>query len=279
MSEHVLLSWSEGVATVTLNRPEKLNAFAGDMRERLAESLDAVAERGDARVLVLTGAGRGFCAGGDVRHMADLRGRQAGFEALRPLLAAGGAIVARIAALPMPTIAAVNGVAAGAGLHLALACDLRIASDQASFAATFARVGLHPDWGGTYLLPRRVGLARALEMCWLGDAVDAAAALRIGLVERVVPHAAFAAEVAGLARRLAAAPQTSVRLAKRTLAASLERILAECLAAEEAAQAACWASRDPDEGLAAFVAKRAPVFTAPALDPDAPPSAASRHFE
>ena len=120
--------------------------------------------------------------------MVSLKQRGAGFEALEKLLEAGSAAITRLAALPIPTLAAVNGVAAGAGLNLALACDLRIASDEATFGETFARVGLHPDWGGTYFLPRLVGLARAYEICWLGDMIDAQEALRIGLVNRVFPH-------------------------------------------------------------------------------------------
>jgi 2-(1,2-epoxy-1,2-dihydrophenyl)acetyl-CoA isomerase len=283
MPNLVLLDQSGGVATVTLNRPEKLNAFADDMRERLAETLDAIAHDPAVRALVITGAGRAFSAGGDVRHMADLKQRSAGFDELRRLLDAGRAVITRLAALPFPTIAAVNGAAAGAGLNLALACDLRIVSDQASLGETFVRVGLHPDWGGTYHLPRQIGLSRALEMCWLGDMIDAAEALRIGLVSRVVPHDRLAGEVQGFAARVAAAPQASVRLVKRTLTASFERTLEQCLDAEEEAQAACWESADAAEGLRAFVEKRSPVFgqtTEVVPDSlDAAPSSASRQFE
>jgi 2-(1,2-epoxy-1,2-dihydrophenyl)acetyl-CoA isomerase len=286
MSELVLFTVKDRIATITLNRPDKLNAFAADMRERLVAALDRVAES-DARVLVLTGAGRAFCSGGDVQHMVRLAEEGAGFEGMRPLLDLGGDAVTRLATLPIPTLAAVNGVAAGAGMNLAIACDLRIASDQASFGETFVRIGLHPDWGGTFHLPRLVGLARALELCWLGDVIDAAEALRIGLVNRVVPHARLEDEVKTLAARLAAAPETSVRLAKRTLSASPHRTLEQCLAAEAEAQAACWASPDAAEGLRAFAEKRAPAFgggTAPRSDEalvtaGAAPSDAARLFE
>ena len=262
VTDLILLESAGGVATLTLNRPAKLNAFADDMREQLVAALERVAADPGARVLVIAGAGRAFCAGGDVHHMARLKERGAGFEELRPLLEAGRAAVARLAALPMPTIAAVNGVAAGAGLNLALACDLRIASDHASFGETFARIGLHPDWGGSYFLPRLVGLAKALELCWLGDMVDAAEALRIGLVNRVVPAEALMNEVGALAARLAQSPRASLRLVKQTLAASFPRTLDRCFDAEMEAQASCWETPDVAEGLAAFVEKRPPRFGA-----------------
>jgi len=274
MTDLILLESAGGVATLTLNRPDKLNAFADDMREQLVAALARVAADPGARALVITGAGRAFSAGGDVHHMARLKERRASFEDVRPLLEAGRAAAARLAALPMPTIAAVNGVAAGAGLNLALACDLRVASDQASFGETFARIGLHPDWGGTYFLPRRVGLAKALELCWLGDVIDAAEALRIGLVNRVVPADALRDEVRALAGRLAQSPRASVRLVKQTLAASFHRTLDQCCDAEVEAQAACWEAGDVAEGLAAFVEKRAPRFGAGAASNRSEPAGA-----
>ena len=273
MSDSIQLTQSGGVATLVLHRPEKLNAFAGDMREALLAALEAVATRAEARVLVVTGAGRAFSAGGDVRVMADLAERGAAFEELEPLLRAGGAVIRRLASLASPTLAAVNGPAAGAGLNLALACDLRIASDAATFGETFVKIGLHPDWGVTWFLPRRVWLSRALTLCWTGDVVDAREAERLGLVDRVVPAASFAADVAAFAARLAAAPQTSVREVKRSLHAALTGDLDACLETEIEAQAACWASADVKEGLRAFAEKRAPNFGAP------PRAAAAHRFE
>lgn len=266
MPDLILTQVAGGVATITLNRPEKLNSFAGDMRERLADALASIATREDVRVLVLTGAGRAFCAGGDIQHMVGLKERGESFESLRGLLDAGRAVITRLAALPFPTLAAIHGPAAGAGLNLALACDLRVASDQATFGETFVRIGLHPDWGGTYFLPRLFGTGRALEMCWLGDSIDAAEALRAGLVHRVWAQAEFERSWRELASRLAAAPATSVMQVKQTLRASAGRNLEECLEAEAAAQAACWASPDSGEGLRAFVEKRTPVFGAAAMD-------------
>lgn len=280
MSDLVLFRAEEGVVTLTLNRPGKLNAFGEDMREQLIAALDRVAQDPDAKVLVITGAGRAFCAGGDVHHMLGLKRRDAGFREIRPLLEYGRAIVTRLDALPIPTVAAVNGPAAGAGINLALACDLRLASDQATFGETFVRIGLHPDWGGTFFLPRLVGLSRALELCWLGESVDAFEALRIGLVNHVWPQADFPAEWMRLATRLAAAPQTSVRLAKQTLRAALDRTLNQCLDAEVQAQRACWASDDVAEGLAAFAEKRRPEFVGELVAAaDVGPPEGARRFE
>ena len=261
MTDLVLHRERDRIATLTLNRPEKLNAFAADMREQLIDAIERV-RLSAARVLVITGAGRAFCSGGDVQHMVDLKSNDASFDELRRLLDLGREVITDLAALAIPTVAAVNGVAAGAGLNLALACDLRIASDRATFGETFVRTGLHPDWGGTYHLPRLVGAAKALELCWLGEVIDAAEALRIGLVNRVVAHEQHEAEVESLAFRLAAAPQASVREIKRTLQASFDRTLGQCLDAEEEAQERCWASPDVAEGLRAFVEKRAPAFGA-----------------
>ena len=276
----IRLAVTGGVATITLNRPEKLNAFAGDMRERLADALDRVSADRGVRVLVVTGAGKGFCSGGDVQHMLELKQRGAGFDALAPLLEVGRAIVTRLAAFEIPVIAAVNGVAAGAGCNLALACDVRLASSEARFGETFVKIGLHPDGGGSYHLPRLVGTAVALDLCWSGELIGAEEAMRLGLVERVYAAAAFEASWREYAARLAAAPAASVRAAKRTLLAAGRRTLARCLDAESAAQEACWASADSGEGLAAFAEKRVARFTAEALAEDSPPpSAAARRFE
>ncbi len=281
MSEPNILVGVEGVvAVIKLNRPDKLNAFTGDMRERLVEALDHVAADREARVLVLTGAGKGFCSGGDIQHMVDLKSRGKGFDALEPLVDAGRAIVTRLAALEIPVIAAVNGVAAGAGMNLALACDVRLASSEARFGETFVKIGLHPDWGGTYHLTRLAGTAAALDLCWTGEVIDADEALRLGLVQRVYPAKSFAKDWREYVARLAAAPVTSLRAAKRTLRAALGRTLEQCLDAESRAQAACWASVDSTEGLAAFVEKRAASFTAEPIEEDTlAPRTVVRHFE
>ncbi len=263
MSDRILTEVRDGVGTLTINRPEKLNSFADDMREQIVAGLDHLASNPEARVLVITGAGRAFSAGGDVRFMMDLKAREAGYDGLRPLLEAGREVVRRLDVFPGPTIAAVNGVAAGGGMCLALACDLRIASETASFIVSFVNIGLCIDWGGAYHLPRLVGLAKAQELCWTGEPVDAREAHRIGLVNRVVSGTRLAVETQALARRLAAAPQTSLREAKRLLRASLGSSVEQVLAAEIDAQEACWKSPDSAEGIFAFGEKREAKFGAP----------------
>lgn len=280
MPQSILLEILDGVAVVTLNRPEKLNSFAGDMRERLISTLDEVAARPDVRVLVITGAGRGFCSGGDVQHMVGLREGGEAFDALQPLLEAGRTVITRLAAFGIPVIAAVNGVAAGAGCNLALACDVRLASSEARFGETFVRIGLHMDWAGVHHLPRAAGTAKALDLCWTGELIDAEEALRLRLVQRVWPSAEFEQRWRAYAGQLANASQTSVRASKRTLRASLTRSLEQNLDAELEAQAECWQSADSVEGLRAFRDKREARFGTPTQSGGhRPPSAAARRFE
>jgi 2-(1,2-epoxy-1,2-dihydrophenyl)acetyl-CoA isomerase len=236
-----------GVTTITLDRPEKLNAFSGTMREDLLAALRDAA--GD--VVVITGAGRAFCAGGDVEFMASLQETD-DVARFRKLLDAGRDVVMQIATMPKPVIAAVNGVAAGAGCNLALACDYRIASEQAKFSESFVRIGLHPDWGGTWLLPRLIGTSRAFEMMATGRMVDADEALRIGLVDRVVTD--LAAETETLARAIASAPAAVIADIKRALAAS--GTLEEQIALESEHQLRAFQSSEARQRIMAFL-KRA----------------------
>jgi 2-(1,2-epoxy-1,2-dihydrophenyl)acetyl-CoA isomerase len=276
----VLLEIAEGVAVLTLNRPEKLNSFSGDMRDQLNARLDEVGSGDGVRVLVLTGAGRAFCSGGDIEYMTGLCERNAPFEALAPLLEAGEGVMRRLAAMPFPVIAALNGVAAGAGANLALACDVRLASDAARLGETFVKIGLHPDWAGTWHLPRLVGPAKALDLCWTGEMVAADEALRLGLVQRVWPAGDFEQEWRAYARRLASGPQVAIRATKASLRAAPSRTMEQCLAAERAAQAACWNSPDAAEGVRAFVGKRQAIFAAGAPPRgEMAPSRAARTFE
>ena len=257
--EHILLKSEAGIGTVMLNRPDKLNAFAGRMRQEVAEAVESMASDPDIRVLVVTGAGRAFCAGADIGYMKTLLENR-DWDAARALVEAGRTVVTSIRQTPKPVIASVNGPAAGGGANLALACDLRIASERATIGQTFNRIGLHPDWGGTYFLPRLVGPSKALELVFSGEMIDAGEALRLGLFSRVVPHDRLEAETLELAAMLAAKPPLSLALAKRAIYDSERHSLSEMLDVELDHQLACFKSSDATEGLEAFLAKRPPIF-------------------
>jgi 2-(1,2-epoxy-1,2-dihydrophenyl)acetyl-CoA isomerase len=247
------------ITTITLDRPEKLNAFSGTMREDLLAALGAAAGDKNCRVIVITGAGRAFCAGGDVEYMSGLQ-RDGNVDAFRKLLDAGRDIVTTIVEMTKPVIASVNGVAAGAGCNLALACDYRIASDTAKLGETFVRIGIHPDWGGTWFLPRLVGPSRALEILMTGRMVDAAEALSIGMVDRVVPAADLPAQTATLARAIAQGPPIAIADIKQALAASRTNSLRAQAGLESEHQVRAFLSRDAGEGMAAFFEKRPAKF-------------------
>lgn len=257
--ENILLSRSANVGILTLDRPDKLNAFAGTMRQELADALAELETDPDVRVVVITGAGRGFCAGADVGYMAQLvEARDT--VAMAALVEAGRRVVTTIRESGKPVIGSINGVAAGGGANLALACDIRIASDRARLGQTFNRIGLHPDWGGTYFLPRLVGPAKALELFWTAEILDAEECLRLGLFNRVVPHESLGVETMELATMLAAKPALALSLAKRAVYESMSRTLPEMLDYELEAQLRCFESGDAAEGITAFVEKRTPVF-------------------
>ncbi len=262
--EHILLSSAEGIGTLTLNRPDKLNAFAGMMRQELGDALAELEKDPKVRVVVITGAGRGFCAGADVGYMAKLVEERDAI-AMAALVEAGRRVVTTIRESAKPVIASVNGVAAGGGANLALACDLRIASDRARLGQTFNRIGLHPDWGGSYFLPRLVGPAKALELFWTAEILDADECLRLGLFNRVVSHERLEEETFQFARMLAAKPALALALAKRAVHRSLGRTLPEMLDYELEAQMRCFESGDAAEGIRAFVEKRTAVFDRDAI--------------
>jgi len=247
------------ITTITLNRPEKLNAFAGTMREELLAALRAAADDRECRVVVITGAGRAFCAGGDVEYMSGLQ-KNGDVDAFHKLLDAGRDVVTLIAEIAKPVIASVNGVAAGAGCNLALACDYRIASDNAKLGETFVKIGIHPDWGGTWFLPRLVGPSRALELLVTGRMVDAAEALAIGMVDRVVPLSDLPEQTLTLARAIAAGPPQAIADIKRALAASRTNSLSAQVELESEHQVRAFLSRDAGEGMSAFFEKRAATF-------------------
>jgi len=246
--ERVLVEIAAGIGTVTLNRPEKLNALDRPLCDDLREAL-ALLTRSDAvRVILVTGAGRAFCAGADLGVL----------EADGPALVAAGKDVAlAIRAAPQPVLAAVNGPAAGGGANLALACDYRIASDQASIGQVFAKLGLVPDWGGSFFLPRLVGPAKALELVWSARMVPAAEALALGLFDRVVPHAELHAEARRLAEVWAGHPAGAVRRAKEALYRSDASSLASMLDLEIRQQTELFASPEARERIeGASLAKR-----------------------
>jgi 2-(1,2-epoxy-1,2-dihydrophenyl)acetyl-CoA isomerase len=250
----LLVERREPLLTLTLNRPEKLNSVTDAMLLALAAALTSEASDPTIRAVVLTGAGRGFCAGQDLGGFSGPV-EDAGEHLRRfyhPVLDA-------IINLDKPVVAAINGVAAGAGLSLAMACDLRVAGASATLIQAFVRVGLVPDSGGSWFLPRLVGLGRALEMSMLGDAFSAADALRIGLVERVVPDADVLAAAYEMATRLAAGPR-AVGLIKRLIRSSVDNSLDQQLELEAEFQTEAMASRDFIEGVTAFREKRLPRF-------------------
>jgi len=248
------------VGTVTLNRPDKLNAFTVDMVEELRSALGQLAAAQAVRVIVLTGAGRAFCAGADVGLLRSLIER---FDEAtgRRLVDGMRGVSAVMRRAPQPVLASLNGVAAGGGANLALGCDLRIAADTAQLGQVFTKIGLHPDWGGTFFLPRLVGPAKALELLIGAGMVGAAEAERWGLVNRVVPAAELAAATRAWALEIAAAPPLAVRKLKEAIYLSERASLEDMLTYELDAQLACMQSADGKEGIAAFFEKRNPHFT------------------
>lgn len=260
MYEHIQVAEADGIVTITLNRPERLNAFIGHMRRDLAEALEHTGSDRSARVVVITGAGRAFCAGGDIAFMAELMQRRDAEEFSR-ILGAGRRVILAIRQMTKPVIASINGPASGAGCNLALACDLRIAANTATFSQSFAKVGLHPDWGGTYFLPRMVTPNKACELFFLGDTIDAAEAERLGIVNRVVAPEELEAATQQLAERLRAAPPIALAAAKQAVYMGQTAELEEMLRYETEAQLRCFESNDGHEGVQAFLDKREPKFT------------------
>ena len=260
MYETILYEKNDGVATITLNRPDKLNAFDGVMHEELHGALDAAASDDEVRCVVLRGEGRGFSAGADLRSEDLSRADGEAPDLGAYLRRTYSPTVTRIAAMDKPTLASLHGPVYGAGVGLALACDMRLAAESARFSVAFVKIGLMPDAGVTYFLPRIVGLGRAIEMSMLGDAIDADEAYRIGLVNRVVLDETLAEETASFAQRLAAMPTLALGSTKRALYASFDNDLASALEAEAAGQESCGYSEDHAEGLAAFFERRPPDF-------------------
>lgn len=273
--EQIVVERDGHVGWIRINRPERLNAFIGTMREQLLEAFHQLEADAEVRCVIVTGAGRAFSTGGDVAYMKELLEEHdaAQFE---HLVRTGAEVVSLIDAMTKPVIAAINGVAAGAGACLALACDLRIAAESASIGFTFLRVGLHPDWGGSYFLPRLVGPAAAAEFIYTGGMVSAERGERLGVFNRVVPAAELEAAARGFAGEIAAAPAGVMADAKRALRRSLSSGLAEVLQMEVEAQLRAFESPDCEEGITAFLNKRAPRFNRSAAQVAARHAKASR---
>ncbi len=258
--QHLLIRQEDGVITLTMNRPEVLNAFNDLMLHELTEAAEAAANDEAIRCVVLTGAGRAFGAGQDLSNFAA--GHASGERiAVSEHLTHYHRLVRVLREMPKPVIAAIHGAAAGISCNIALACDLRIAADNARLIQAFARIGLVPDGGGGYFLPRLVGLGKALELAMLADEVSGAEAERIGLVNKCVPLAEFEATTMALARRLAKGPTRSYGLIKEMMYTALDCDLPSALTLEGKMQDRAIATADHREGVAAFMQKRSPKFT------------------
>ncbi len=259
MYQTIVLTSAESIATIKLNRPEKLNAFGGPMREEILDALDTIAADDHTRAVIVTGEGRAFSAGGDIQHLKHLRDNndESGF---RSILANGQKITRAMRSLGKPVIAAVNGPCAGAGLSFSLGCDIRIASDKATFGPSFALIGLHPDWGGSWFLPKLVGTAKACELVFTGTMISAEEAEKIGLVNFVVQHDQLLPAVGEMAEKIAKNPPGVLRLAKESIYRNVTSDLESAFARETEAQLKCFYSEDFLEGITAFLEKRRPRF-------------------
>ena len=261
MSETDLLTRVEdGVAVLTMNRPDALNALTRPMMKGMWDALEQYGADPEVGCIVLTGAGRGFCAGGDVKAMASGEKNLGSFEAKAQDLRSRMDLVRLLHAGPKPTIAMVNGVAAGAGLGIALACDIRIAGASARMTSAFAKVGLSGDFGGTWFLNQLVGPARARELYYTSEVLDADRIAALGLANRVVADAALEAETMALARRIAAGPRVALTYIKRNHVVALTGTLSDLLDAEAMHMTRCRDTEDHREAAQAFVEKRPPVF-------------------
>ena len=259
--EDIIMKKEGNIATMIMNRPDKMNAASLKMRQEMPAALDEVDKDDDIRVLILTGAGdRAFCAGADVGAQAARIAGEVQVVPRRQITERLGWFVPRFREIRVPTIAAVNGVAAGVGLSYALICDIRIASDKARFSCAWTNRGLIPDGGATYLLPQIIGVEKALELIYTGGMIDAQEALRIGLVSHVVPHDDLMKEVGELAKKIAAGPPIALEFAKYGVYRGLETDLQTALDYESYAQKVCMVTEDHKEGVKSFLEKRKAEF-------------------
>ena len=259
MSDLLKYEIADGIATITLNRPDKLNAFTGEMLEEWLASLEDARTNPEVRVIVMTGNGRAFTTGGDVEGFGASAKKTAA-DIRRHLVEGVQRLPRKLAEIDKPVIAALNGFATGGGLDIALACDIRFAAESARFAETYAKMGLIPGGGGAYLLPRLVGTAKALEMFWSCDWVEAREAERIGLVNKVFPDAELMEGTYAFARKVAAGAPLAVQTIKRVMRLGLDKDLGTALDIVASSMPIVRTSEDLQEAVAAFKEKRAPRF-------------------
>ena len=260
LTRELLYSYEDGVATLTFNRPDKMNAFTTTMIEGISKVADEVRKDDEVKVLVITGAGRGYCAGADMSYIVSLASDESRTKTRSELTEPLGYVTSVLYNLNKPVITAINGAAVGAGLSLALIGDIRIASDHANFGAFWIRMGLVPDFGASYFLPRIVGLGKALELTLTGELIDAREAERIGLVTRVVPREDLMKVTIELALKIARGPSIAIELTKRVMCKGINGNLDTQLDLESYAQNFCLKSNDLEEAITAFKEKRDPHF-------------------
>ena len=256
---------ADHIARITLNRPDRLNAISRQMEEELGEAIEEVDRDGEARVLVVTGAGKAFCSGADARAMAGGQEAAGGYaargaEEVRQAFRGAQRIILGLQRMEKPTIAMVNGAAVGAGMDIACACDIRVGSPSARFMVAYIRIGLFPGWGGTWLYPRVMGLSKAAEMLFTADFMEAEEAHRVGLLNRLVPQEELESATMEMARRIAEGPPVALRLAKMMLYKGLEFDLETAMKMAAAAETITLTSEDHREGVAAFREKRKPSY-------------------
>lgn len=258
MHETIVFDKSEGVATIALNRPEKLNAFNGRMHEEVHDALDAASEDEEVRCVLLRGEGRGFSAGADLAQIVE--SEDGSPDLGQYLRETYSRLVMRMVEIQKPIVAALHGPVYGAGMGIALACDLRVAARSAKFSVAFIKIGLMPDAGVSFFLPRIIGLGRAMEMAMLGEALDAEEAYRVGLVNRIVSDESLVEEATEFARHLAQLPTRALGQIKSSMYASFESDLRTALESEAEGQTVCGYTEDHKEGIAAFFEKRQASF-------------------
>lgn len=257
---HIDYGVDNRVASITLNRPDNYNAMTDLMRGELLAAIRQSDANSEVRAIVITGAGRGFCSGGDMKEKLAAVERGELPDASSKMNPIRNQIVMALRTSRKPFIAAVNGIASGGGMNIALACDIRIASTDAKFSQSFAKRGMHPDWGSTYFLPRLISTAKACELIWSGRTIDAHEAFDLGLVSELTAPEELMATATSLATQFAAGPPIAIGLAKQAIYRNVDADLADALEFESYAQLICAETDDIKEGITAFLEKRAPDF-------------------